>query len=489
MKRAMSKRFWIYGLMLLAMAIFLSGCAGTQPVEADRDMGQEVVKQVENEMGVFDDPGRTEYLTALGQRLVRTLGDRRFVYTFQIVDQPESNAFAAPGGYIFVSRGLFALTNNEDELANVVGHEITHVSQRHTAKQMAKARAPSLLALPGAVVGSVVSESVGNIINAPVMTLGAAYMAKHSRSDEFEADRLGQRLSAQSGYDPVALATILARLEKEAELRTGQKRRPGFFDTHPTTPDRVRQIQTDAQKIQWSPQPGITRNAAEYLRKLDRLLVGEDPAKGVFQGRKFLQPELNFAIEFPSGWMAANTPQAVAAFTAKKDAVVFLNIAGRGTDPAKAGELLARAMYEKNRVRPTRSEPIKIGKLPAHLVIYTDKSGREPMHLFFLFMAYRQLIYQFAGIAPEPYRTTIRETALSFRPLTSQERSSIRETRLRIVSARSNESLAQLSKRTGNLWDNKTTGVVNGIDASQPLKKGQLIKIAVSQPYKGFGSK
>jgi predicted Zn-dependent protease len=316
------------------------------------------------------------------------------------------------------------------------------------------------------------------------MTMGAAYIAKHSRSDEFEADSLGQRLAARSGYDPVALATVLARLEQEAELRTGQKRRPSFFDTHPTAPDRVRQIQTDAQKIQWSQQPGITRNAADYLRKLDGLLVGEDPAKGVFQGRKFLQPRLDFKIEFPQGWMAKNTSQAVAAFTENKDALVLLSIPARGTEPAKTAELLVQAMYNKYRLRPEQSEPFNIGKMPAHLVIYTDRSGREPMHLFFLLITHRQLIYQFAGIAPERYRSTIRETALSFRPLTSQERASIRETHLRVVAAQSKESLAQLSKRTGNVWDEKTTAVVNGIDGDQPLVKGQLIKIAVSRPYK-----
>jgi predicted Zn-dependent protease len=106
------------------------------------------------------------------------------------------------------------------------------------------------------------------------------------------------------------------------------------------------------------------------------------------------------------------------------------------------------------------------------------------MHLFFLLITHRQLIYQFAGIAPERYRGKIRETALSFRPLTSQERASIRETRLRVVTARSKESLARLSKRTGNVWDVKTTAVVNGINGNQPLVKGQLIKIGVSRPYK-----
>jgi predicted Zn-dependent protease len=111
------------------------------------------------------------------------------------------------------------------------------------------------------------------------------------------------------------------------------------------------------------------------------------------------------------------------------------------------------------------------------------------MHLFFLLISHHQYIYQLAGIAPERYRSTIRKTALSFRPLTSQERASIRETRLRVVSARSKESLAQLSKRTGNVWDKKTTAVVNGIDVNQPLRKGQLIKIGVSRPYKSEESR
>jgi len=489
MKKQMRILFLVYILMLLAGVTLLSSCAGPagvglQPVETDREMGLEVAKQVAVEIGIFEDATRTEYLNAIGQRLARTLADDRFSYSFQIVDQPESNAFAAPGGYIFVSRGLLALTNDEDEFANVIGHEIIHVSQRHTAQQLAKARVPSLLALPGAIVGSVVSESIGNLINLPILTVGAAYMAQHSRSDEFESDRLGQRLSAQTGYDPVALASILARLEKEAALRTGEKRRPGFFDTHPMTPDRVNRITTDAQKIQWSPQPGVTRSSTEYLRKMDGLLVGEDPAQGVFQGRKFLQPVLDFTIAFPEGWVGVNSPQAVAAFTQKKDALVLLGVAGKGADPSQAAEQLTQVMYKEYRARPSRSEPAKVGNLPAYLVTYTDTSGREPMHLFFLYIGYRNLIYQFVGVAPERYRVPIRETALSFRPLSPTERASIKETRLRVVSARSNESIAQLSKRTGNMWDPKITAVINGVNVDEPLNGGQLIKIAVEEPYR-----
>ena len=141
-------------------------------------------------------------------------------------------------------------------------------------------------------------------------------------------------------------------------------------------------------------------------------------------------------------------------------------------------------MYKEYRAKPSRSEPSNIGKLPAHLVTFTDRSGREPMHWFFLYIAYSELIYQFAGIAPERYRTAVRETARSFRPLTADELASIRETRLRIVSARTGETLPQLSKRTGNKWDPKTTAVINGVKVDRPLKGGQLIKIGVPQRYR-----
>ncbi|MCK4857826.1 MAG: M48 family metalloprotease, partial [candidate division Zixibacteria bacterium] len=254
MAKRMNIRFCIYFLMLLGVGIFLSRCVTgpgeltLQSVEADRKLGQETAQLVAEQIGIVDDADMTVYLNAIGQQLVRAHTDQRFDYSFQIVDQFEPNAFAVPGGYIFVSRGLLVLTNSEDELANVIGHEVIHVSRRHIARQMAKQRVPSLLSLPGRVVGRVVSQNIGALLNAPIDTLGAAYIAKHSRADEFEADRLGQRLSAQTGYDPLALAPVLDRLEQESQLRTEEQRRPGFFDTHPTTPDRVSRVTRDAQK-------------------------------------------------------------------------------------------------------------------------------------------------------------------------------------------------------------------------------------------------
>ncbi len=469
------------------LILLVTGCGAVlQSVEKDKAQGRETARQVEIDMGIYPDAAGTRYLNRIGERLVKVNPDQTFDYQFAIVDQYGPNAFALPGGHIYVSRGLLALTNSEDELAGVVGHEIVHVSRRHSARQMAKARLPTLFALPGAVFGSVISENLGNLLMAPAAIFGGGYMAFHSRQDEFESDQLGQQMVAAAGYDPAALAPILARLEAFSEAYAGQQRIPGFFDTHPSTPDRVDRVTRDAANIDWQRQPGVAKNSADYLKQLDGLLVGEDPARGVIQGHNFLHPELDLFIKFPRGWKSINTRQALFAVAPQKDGLLVMGIAGKGTDPNQAAAQFKNALYQAYRIEPTESKSAKIGSLPAYLLTYTDNSGEEPVYMHFLWIAYRGLIYQFIGLAPERYRPVLRETALSFRPLSAKEKGSIRETRLRVATARSGETLQQLSKRTGNVWSPKITAVVNGLDKGQTLKKGQLVKIAISQPYSGI---
>jgi predicted Zn-dependent protease len=331
----------------------------------------------------------------------------------------------------------------------------------------------------------VISQDIGNLINAPINALGGAYIAQHSRQDEFEADQLGQQLASRAGYAPKALGTFLDRLGQASELISGEKHRPGFFDTHPSTPDRVKRIFRDAQKIEWYRQPGVAKDSGAYLHQLDGLLLGVNPAVGVFRGREFLHPDLDLSLEIPADWSTVNNRQAVIAIAPKQDGLLILGFGGWNIEPQVAAEVYERELYDEYSVKPIRSESLTIGTLPAHLLLYTDTSAKEPMHLAFLWVAYRKLLYRFIGMAPHRYRTTFRPPPLRFRPLTKQERASIKERRLRVVTAQANESLDGLSKRTGNVWPLNVTAVVNGIEVDQPLKKGQLIKMAVSQPYKG----
>src|SRR5947207_3132855 len=217
--------------------------------QRDVEQGAEAAKQVEQQIGLYSLPKADVYLGELGARLAATVNDPRWKFTFQIVDQDEPNAFAIPGGGIYVSRGLLALVKREDELAGVLAHEIAHVTQRHSARQQRKGFLPGLLSLPGNVVGNVVSEDLGALINAPIDTVGGAWLNHYSRGQESEADRIGIRTAAQAGYAPIALADILSRLEQDAASQTGQEHRFSIFDSHPMTGTRMKDIRSRAAAL------------------------------------------------------------------------------------------------------------------------------------------------------------------------------------------------------------------------------------------------
>ena len=202
----LSKKFIINLITLLFLIMTSSTILHAQIFSSsnkDKEIGAEVAKQVEEQIGIYEAPVTTTYLRAIGERLVANLKDREFDFEFHIADQWEPNAFALPGGYIYFSRGLLILANTEGEIAGVLGHEISHVTERHSARQQERAILPGLLSLPGAIVGTVVNEDLGNLINSPINMIGKVSLSSYSRKQESQADKLGMHLSAKSGYDPL----------------------------------------------------------------------------------------------------------------------------------------------------------------------------------------------------------------------------------------------------------------------------------------------
>ena len=451
--------------------------------EKDEETGAEVAKQVEEQIGIYETPVTTDYIRQIGERLVAHLDDREFDFQFQIADQWEPNAFALPGGYVYFSRGLLILANNEGEIAGVMGHEISHVTERHSASRQERAILPGLLSIPGAIVGSVVSEDLGNLINSPINMIGRVSLASYSRKQEGKADKLGMRLSAKSGYDPLLLATMLEQLEKDVEMLTDRKREFSFFDSHPMTSDRVEDAHDEAKDLKWTKKPDIAKNKAEFLKKLDGLYYTDNPAQGILRGQQFLHPDMNFTITFPGDWIAVNTPSLVGAYRENKDAMIFISAIGGATDPEQLGKALVNELQNKHKKRAESAEPVKVGEWPGYLVKFNDTSGRETAHIYYLWVTIRDLTYGLIGAGVDRYKENLRKTVLSLRPLTSEERNSITGIRLRIAKAKSGETLAELGKRTGNVWETDYTAMVNNIPENTILEKGQLIKIAREEPY------
>ncbi|MDJ0848272.1 MAG: M48 family metalloprotease [Myxococcota bacterium] len=464
---------------LLLLVALLTDCGGgssskkaderpRQPVlrtpANDRQAGEEAAQQVAAQMGIVRDPALSAYVNQVGQRVARNAPSGGFSYSFQIVDQDAPNAFALPGGFIYVSRGLLAMSNSEAELANVLGHEVVHVARRHAAGRQAIQSA-----LPGFLGGR------------SAMAQAAAY----GRDQERESDRLGQGLAALAGYDPQGLADFLTQLEYSERLRLGFSRMQGYFDSHPATRERVAAAGARARSISWRPRPGVEGRSA-YLRRLNGLVVGTAAAEGVFQGERFLHPDLGFSMLFPSGWHVINSKRAVGAVSRTRDAQVVLEFQSAGNDPeAAANEYIEQ--YREKGLRVEALQRVKIGGLPA--VRATGRAvmgaGGRSAALHLTWIARDGSILRLTGISIRGSKAGIfNNVARSFRPLSPSQLASIRETRIQIVQANEGETFAELSRRTNNEWNLQETAVMNGFFANTRLEAGTAVKVAVSRPYR-----
>jgi predicted Zn-dependent protease len=482
-------------LLPVALLWLLAGCA-INPVTGQRELvlmspereaqiGAQTAAQVAEEVGLVESPALTAYLEEIGQRLARHSPRRDVVYRFAVVDMEEPNAFALPGGYVYVSRGLLAIANSEAELANVVGHEIGHVAARHSAQRETRAIGAGVLAalgtaVAGAVGGAGAAEGAAQI----GQVAGAGWIASYGRDQERQADEVGQKLAAQAGWDPTAMARFLDTLGRAAELETGERRRPSFLDSHPMTSERVRNTALRAEALQVTPAAPIAGTRSAFYARLANLLIGPDPAEGLFRDQRFLRPGLDFALDFPPGWKTQNARNAVAAQSPGGDAALVLQTQGESGDPGKAAQLFAQS----NQIPLGKGKRERIGGFPAYRVRAELQTQQGPAITDLTWIAHPRATFRLLGIAPSgrfgDYAGTFRDAARSFRPLTRSERSGITERRLRVVKARGGESLAALSRRTGNAWSLDETAVANDRPIEGPLRAGEPVKIAVEVPYR-----
>ena len=459
-----------------------AACAGPAPppggktvvldtAEADREVGQQQSQAVVAQIGVVKDEALAKYVQALGAKLARFAPQQPFAYQFQVVDQWSPNAFALPGGYIFVSRGLLVLTNSEDELACVLGHEIIHAAERHAASRQAYTEA------------------------LPMFSLGVmrqARLAAYSRDQERMADTGGQRICSAAGYDPSALGVFLNSLDAINRLQMGSSRIPTFLDTHPGTSERMGNAALFASTLPPPPARDPVAWREAYLGHLKGMILGSDPAEGVIRGSLFLHPDLDFAVAFPKGWEIQNTPSAVLAVSPKHDARFALELAGSGDDPKAVAEAFLADRLPKVRATVDSQGPAETRCCKVWVVRGHVEKGNSMLAGQLAWVALGGRVYELSSvyvpIASEKYADRGRQFVRSFHALTPEERGSIQVDRLHLVRAHAGETLAALADRMGNAYKTHPTAIANGIDVDAVLSEGQLIKIGVREPYVAGGA-
>ena len=452
--------------------------------KGEQEIGANEAKNVEQQLGLTDDPRLAAYIVSLGQRLA-TLSPRQDIpYTFFVVEMIEPNAFALPGGFVYVSRGLLPIVNSEDELAGVVGHEIGHVAARHSVQRLSAA-AP--FAIVGGVAGAVtgiVSDNLSDAVMGITGFTGSLFLAPYSRSQEREADTVGVDLAAAGGYDPNGLSRFLASLEVQEKLRKEKPKTPSFFDSHPSTPERVRDTADYAKSVPRGPARPIAADHEAFLKKLDGVVIGNHPAEGVFNENLFLHPHLDFALRFPAGWETQVSRQMVLAGDKEQVTLAFLQVAAEGNDP-----MVVPASLEKKSGGKVldKIEKFQVGGLPAARLVFQANAKHGRMGVDLNWIAYQGLIYQIVGISPESkfqtFEPVFRQMVNSFRPLTRTERTNFTITRLRLARAHQGESLQSFISRTDCLWTDAELAAANGISTNAVLKEGQLLKITKRERY------
>jgi predicted Zn-dependent protease len=305
-------------------AVFIAAISLTstaQDISKDLKIGEQGYNEVVNTMGLYEFEALDTFLVQLGNRLVEQIDQPLFEYEFYLVDSPEPNAFALPGGKVFVTRGLLVLPLSEDELAGVIGHEIIHAQNRHSIKQQRKGILGAIVALPGAIIGGLFRGPVGQAVATPFLAGGELINAQYSQGHEKEADEEGIKLAAQAGYNPHELASFLARLSAEAELLTGQAEEKSYFSSHPYTPKRVKNIGKTADKLTPSSNDHLIKQE-QFLALFNGLMISQNPQYGFVDEGTLYCPERKLQIDVPDGWITATTPGSLGLASEEGDAML-----------------------------------------------------------------------------------------------------------------------------------------------------------------------
>lgn len=435
-------------------------------------------KILEEYGGVYDGFDLSAYVATIGGRVAANSDDPSIGYTVTLLNSPIVNAFALPGGYVYVTRGLVALANSEAELAGVLGHEIGHVTARHTAKRYDRAVGTSIL-------GTIASIALGSSIAGDLIGMGGQlYLASFSRQQEYEADLIGVRVLARTGYDPFAQADFLNTMKMDSELEAkiagAEASRAEFLATHPNTGDRVLRAIEEAKKSGLSVQ-AHPRLKNEYLAKIDGMTYGDDPKEGFVRGRTFQHSVLKFSFMVPEGFRLQNTSQAVAAQANDGSLMVFDGRKVRsGTGAAR---YLQGEFAQEVGARPRNIESLTIGGMAAATGTTSGRTSQGNADIRLVAIEYApDMMYRFILVTPTN-RTAqqakpMRDAVMTFRRLSNAEAAKLKPLRVRIVTAKAGDSTQSLAQRMAySDYRVERFRVLNGLDGNKGVTAGARYKI------------
>jgi predicted Zn-dependent protease len=472
-------------LAVLVLAIAIPGCASNPATgksqlnfysEAQEiDMGRQADREISAQMGIVEDPALQGYVSELGRRLAAKSERPHLPWTFRVMDDASVNAFALPGGFIYVTRGILGHLSSEAELAGVLGHEIGHVTAQHSVNQRSKQQ----LAQGGLLLGMIVAPEVAQAADLATVGLGALFL-KYGRDDERQADDLGLRYMASTGFEVRELPKVFALLGKVGAAEGGG-RVPNWLSSHPDPGDReARSRKLIAERAY--PRGEVAGDA--YLRRVDGLAFGPDPRLGFFEQSVFYHPELAFELQLPAGWKSANESSRVVALHPEKIAMVELRVAEAASAAEAAGSFAAKQGIAVT----ARDRPRLHGLIAERLDVAVTRSQGGSLPGRAHFVEHGGKVFTILGLAvAERWREVsgaIDATLASFAPLRDAARLAARPQEIELVQLPDAMSFDEFLTRFPSSAPAETVAFINGVeDRSRTLAAGSRWKRIVGRPF------
>lgn len=464
--------------------------AGSQAGEArsistaEKQQGAQAHPQLLEEFGGAYTGPQVGYVVRVGQNIAvqSGLGNARSDFTVTLLNSPVNNAFAIPGGYVYLTRQLMALMNDEAEMAGVLGHEVGHVAARHSEKRQKAATRNSILGILGQIGSQVLlgDSSLGRIGQEIFGTGSQLLTLKYSRKQEYEADDLGIRYLASAGYDPQALSTMLYSLAAQSAIDArvaGRDARsaPEWSSTHPDPARRVSRAATIASKLT---QSGGVRNRDQFLQSLDGILYGDDPKQGVIEGNSFLHPDLKLKFSIPSGFSMQNGARAVT-IVGSGGQGQFTSGAYNGNMATYIGAAFNSLAGEGKTIPHGAIQKTTVNGLPASYAMARVESNNGPVDVtVFAYEVSKSSAYHFATIAPAGKASVFTPMYQSLVRLSANEAAAIKPRRVDVVTVKSGDTIASLSSGMAYRdYQQDRFLVLNRLRATDGLRVGQKVKI------------
>ena len=468
----------------MCSALALGSCA-INPVTGERELaliseeqeislGREAAQQTQATIGLVPDEELQSYVSSIGEELARTSERQALPWEFQVVDESVPNAFALPGGFIFVTRGLLNLMNSEAELAAVLGHEIGHVTARHSVVQMSRAQ----LAQLGLALGTVLSPELqrfGDVAGAGLSLL----FLKYGRDDERQADELGFRYMLDANYDPREMEDVFGALLAAGD-QAGRSAVPSWLASHPSEPERIAAARERVAALPTVPS-GLRTDEEQFLQQLDGLIYGADPRNGFFSGDSFYHPELIFQFDAPQSWQRQNLARLVAAASPEGDAALQLTIV-----PNLAPREAARAFLTQQGIGAIGSSERRLNGNDAVLsefqaALQGGTARGYVAHIEHGGATYQLVAYAAAG-SFDRYSEALERIVGSFAPLRDADVRDVQPQRVRIERLPRDMSLAEFQRSRPSAVPIEELAVLNQIDdVNAALPRGMPLKRIVGE--------